>query len=322
MNIQALAQSIPSINTIETAKEVGSFHQFPREISLRIRTLNLLAHRIIGDAAPLFCQIIDYLDQPKSTISYKMCETLFEEAFIKEFSSDEISSFLSSFFEKFDPEEEFISYHKLNEEGQQFLWQGIIKYFCHEYIGFETSFLSLESIFSYIQEKFDPNNSIIKQSTFGMERKLEEDFDRAMDVVPQFSGDQIMEMKLLLISYCALLITSLKKVEETNDPNLVLDNGFSIQDLFEEIYGLLLQVPFLPPLETAGVTKFHEKLDELDPKSLKERFLTGLVEYLLDTQDLKYEKNAQAIREVMESCFFLDFEYKEFLENIAQSEKG
>lgn len=316
MIITNISQSTTSTNPTPSAKKVDLPHQFPREIAIRLRTLNLLAHRVIGETAPLFCKIIYYLDQPKSTISYEKCESLFEEAFIKEFSKQDIDLFLSFFLQKFDPDENFICYKFMNDEGKQFLWESIIKYYCKEYIEFETQADSLEAILTQIQKKYDPNNNIILKSLEGEEETLEKCFDQSMDIIPQFSGDEIIEMKLLLINYSALLISSLRQVEEEKNPNLVLENGFTLCDLFEEIYALLLELPFLPHVDPKGLPAFHKTIDGLEQSVLKEKFLNSLCHYLLDPQDPDYEKNRCIIEEVMSNCYFLDFELKDFLQNI------
>ena len=139
-----------------------------------------------------------------------------------------------------------------------------------------------------------------------------------MDIIPQFSGDEIIEMKLLLISYCAQLITTLKRVEETKDPNFIIENEYTIKDLFEDIFSLLLELPFLPSIhiESNEALDLHQKMDLLDPQALKEKFLSSLINYILDPQDPDYKKNAEAVREAMSDCYFLDFEYKDFLQNI------
>lgn len=316
MSIPNISQSTTSTTPIPPAEKTQSSHQFPKEIAMRLRTLNLLSQQIIGKTAPLFCKIIYYLDQPKSTISYKKCEELFEEAFIKEFSHEDIDLFLSFFLKKFDPEENFICYKNLGDEGKQFLWESLIKYYCKEYIAFETEADTLETILRQIEEKYDPEKTVILRPLDGQEEILEQCFDHSMNIIPQFTGDELIEMKLLLINYSALLISSLKKVEEEKNPNLILDNGFTLPDLFEEIYAILLDLPFLPHDSSNTLSPFHESLDGLQMDVLKDKFLSALCDYILDSQDPFYEKNRWIVIEVMSKCYFLDYELKDFLLNI------
>lgn len=316
MIISNISQSTTSANPTPSTKKIEPTHHFPREIAIRLRTLNLLSHRIIGETAPLFYKIIYYLDQPKSNISYKKCEDLFEEAFIKEFTKEDIDLFLSFFLQRFDPDEKFICYKHMNEEGKQFLWESLIKYYCKEYIEFETEADSLEAVFTQIEKKYDPEKKVIQQPLEGQENDLEKCFDQSMDIIPQFTGDELIEMKLLLINYSALLISSLKRVEDEKNPNIILDNGFTLSDLFEEIYALLLELPFLPHVNPKSLSTFHKTLDGLEANVLKEKFLDSLCNYILDSQDPFYEKNRCIVTEVMSKCYFLDFELKDFLQNI------
>lgn len=318
MNVSPINPSITTISQVPTSEVVTKTHQFPREIAIRIRTLNLLAHRIIGETSPSFCKIIYYLDQPKSAITFQKCEELFEEAFIKEFSDDQIDVFLENFFEQFDPDISFIDYKNITEPAaKSFLWKNIINYLCTEYVGFETQPVDLEEVFNIFVEKFDSDNNIIKMNPSEYKAQLELNFDQAVNIIPKFTSDEIIQMKLLLINYAALLTSTLKQVEEGHDPKQMLEAGFSIQDLFEEIIFMLLEIPFMPNEETSSKLIYHEKLDSLSPDELKKKFLNELVNYLVDDQDPQYEQNASSVFEVMKDCYLLDFELKEILENIS-----
>ncbi|MCH9631876.1 MAG: hypothetical protein S4CHLAM6_01940 [Chlamydiae bacterium] len=320
MNVSPVNPSITAIPQVPSSESTSKLHQFPREIAIRLRTLNLLANKVIGETSPIFCKIIHSLDQPKSTVTFLRCEELFEEAFINEFSDDQIDTFLENFFEEFDPDSCFIDYKNITEQAaKSFLWKSIINYLCTEYIGFETQSMDLEEVFDIFVEKFDSNNNIIKMEPSEYRVQLEQHFDQAVNIIPKFTSDEVIQMKLLLINYAALLTSSLKEIEEGHDPKQMLEAGFSIQDLFEEIFFMLLEIPCMSNEETASKLIYHEKLDSLSPEALKKKFLDELVNYLVDDQDPLYEQNSSSVYEALKDCYLLDFELKEILENISTS---
>ncbi len=321
MNVSPINTSTVAISQLSPIKEITKPHQFPREIAIRLRTLNLLAEKIVGQTAPSFCKIAYYLDQPNESISFDECERLFQEACIVEFSADQVDLFLEHFFNEFDPDGYFINYKGIqNKEAKSFLWENCIGYFCSQYVGFQTPNLSIENIFNSFKENFDTDGTIIKVPPSEYRTQLEQNFDHVISVIPNFSTDEMIQLQLLLVSHAALLTSNLKEVEEQFDPNLMLETGFSIQDLFEEIIFLLLELPFVPIEMTPSKMIYHEKLDSLDPIALKKKFLNDLVDYLVDPQDPLYEQSSSAVYEVMGSCYLLDFEIKKILGNISGDE--
>lgn len=244
MNVTPINTPPSSITLLEIPQKTSQPIAFPREIAIRIRTVNLLASKIVAEIAPSFCKIIQYLDEPKSPQVFAKCEELFESAFIQEFSEEQIDLFLAYFFEHFDPNHTFIDYKNLqNAKAKNFLWECLIRYYCCYYVGFKTKVLELDEAFDQFKNRFDPLGNIILINPSDYKTQLEESFDYSMNVIPQFSSDERIQMKLLSISYAALLLTSLHELFETNNTKLILEEGFSIQDLFEEIIAMLLQLP-------------------------------------------------------------------------------
>ncbi len=320
MNISSIPPQLSSVSLIQRSTPVEKVHHFPENIRQQIATLDLITQKVLGHSSPSFCNIISQLNQPRSTISYEKCEQLFITAFIEEFKASEIHTFLTNFFNEFDPNKTFINFEEASEKGELFLWEHVIRYYCTQYIQFQASCLNLEEIFQEYQIRFDPDRQVILRSPLGLESELEELFHQSIDIIPQFSSDEVLQTKLMLINYAATLIETLKTSELDPDVSINLASGLTLSELFEEIYSLLLEFPFTELAETPLLHDYHNLLDKLDPQSAKEAFLEKLAQEVLDTQDPDYETKAQDLYAVMSKCQFLDFKIKSYLQHLVFSD--
>lgn len=321
MSISPLSRTTYQVPSVKSTKVAESPPPFPKEITIRLRMLGLLAHKVLEHSPHLFT-LIDYIDEKSSRLSYQRCEELFIEAFVHEFDAGQIHNFLDNFFNELDPQKQQVDICQLDTAGQKLLWELLARFYCWEYMGFDSETPSLEGILEQVQNKTGSSFLLVRPQEITIGQLLKAKFEDIFTAMSILSPDESLEIKFLLIHYVALLIVALEKFENEKSADFNLEGPFTIHDLFEEIYFLLLRAPFLSQEENVSLLDLHTTIDYLDPVSLKACFLDLLIADLTEDSDPDYFANAQIIKEVMGKTLFFDYQLKSYLQTlIAQSSK-
>lgn len=321
MSISPLSHTTYSIHSVKPTNITERSPPFPKEITIRLKMLELLAHKVLEHSPHLYT-LIDYLNEKSSKLCYQKCEELFIEAFVHEFDAGQIHNFLDNFFNELDPNKRQVDICQLDTAGQKLLWELLARFYCWEYMGFDSDTPSLEGILEQVQNKTDSFFLLVAPEEITLGRLLKAKFEDIFTAMSILSPDESLEIKFLLIHYVALLIVALEKFENEKTDDFNLEGTFTINDLFEEIYFLLLRAPFLSQEENISLLDLHKTIDYLDPVSLKACFLDLLTTDLINENDPDYFSNAQIVKEVMGKTLFFDYQLKSYLQTlIAQSSK-